>query len=253
MKKFKKLIPAFCLLLVSAVLMGTSTFAWFSMNKTVTATGMSVTAKADNPFLQISKDNTDFATTVAMGKTGTDLLLVTPLNMGTALVNYYADSAAAGTATTTTPTKATKASEVLWGTASSSDPTDAEVSNVPVKITAGDESKYYVSQELYLKVVANSADGKNLTAACALNGTTENSIAASVRVLIVTETGNYVIFDKDGTVKGGNAVLFETLTAGAEAQKVTVYMYFDGTDENAKTENATNLEAVAINLTFTID
>lgn len=253
MKKFKKLIPAFCLLLVSAVLMGTSTFAWFSMNKTVTATGMSVTAKADNPFLQISKDNTTFATTVAMDKTGTDLLLVTPLNMGTTLVNYYADASAAGSTTTTTPTKATKASEVLWGTASSSNPEEVQESKVPVKITDGEKSKYYVSQELYLKVVANGANGNNLKAACTLKGTTNNSIAASVRVLIVTETGDYVIFDKDGTVKGGNAVLFETLNAGAEAQKVTVYMYFDGTDTSAYTNNATDLTAVAVDLTFTID
>ena len=35
----KKLIPAICLLLVSAVMLGTSTFAWFSMNATVAVTG----------------------------------------------------------------------------------------------------------------------------------------------------------------------------------------------------------------------
>ena len=58
MKKFKKLIPAFCLLLVSAVLMGTSTYAWFSMNKTVTATGMKITAKSDSVYLVISAGNT---------------------------------------------------------------------------------------------------------------------------------------------------------------------------------------------------
>ena len=40
----KKLIPAICLLLVSAVMLGTSTFAWFSMNATVAVTGMSVKA-----------------------------------------------------------------------------------------------------------------------------------------------------------------------------------------------------------------
>ena len=40
----KKLIPAMCLLLVSAVLMGTSTFAWFTMNTTVSASGMQVNA-----------------------------------------------------------------------------------------------------------------------------------------------------------------------------------------------------------------
>lgn len=58
MKKFKKLIPAICMLLVSAIILGGSTFAWFSMNDKVTATGMSVTAKTNTKFLVISASDT---------------------------------------------------------------------------------------------------------------------------------------------------------------------------------------------------
>ena len=47
----KKLIPALCLLLISAILMGTSTYAWFSMNTQVTATGMQVKAVAESGLL----------------------------------------------------------------------------------------------------------------------------------------------------------------------------------------------------------
>lgn len=47
----KKLIPALCLLLISAILMGTSTYAWFSMNTQVTATGMQVKAVAEDGLL----------------------------------------------------------------------------------------------------------------------------------------------------------------------------------------------------------
>ena len=47
----KKLIPALCLLLISAILMGTSTYAWFSMNTQVTATGMQVKAIAEDGLL----------------------------------------------------------------------------------------------------------------------------------------------------------------------------------------------------------
>ncbi|MBP5428351.1 MAG: hypothetical protein J6Z04_03590 [Clostridia bacterium] len=47
----KKLIPALALLLVSAVMLATSSFAWFSMNTTVTVTGMSVTTKASSNLL----------------------------------------------------------------------------------------------------------------------------------------------------------------------------------------------------------
>ena len=43
----KKLIPALCMLLVAACLMGTSTYAWFAANETVTASGMQVKAASD--------------------------------------------------------------------------------------------------------------------------------------------------------------------------------------------------------------
>lgn len=54
----KKLIPALALLLVSAVMLGTSSFAWFSMNTTVSVTGMEITTKASSNLL-ISADTTE--------------------------------------------------------------------------------------------------------------------------------------------------------------------------------------------------
>lgn len=51
MKSFKKLIPAMVMLLVATMLMATSTYAWFSMNTTVTATGMQVKAVAEKGIL----------------------------------------------------------------------------------------------------------------------------------------------------------------------------------------------------------
>ena len=60
----KKLIPALALLLVSAVMLATSSFAWFSMNTTVTVTGMSVSTRiSDN--LQIADD--DLSSTAKLG------------------------------------------------------------------------------------------------------------------------------------------------------------------------------------------
>lgn len=43
----KKLIPALCMLLVAAALLGTSTFAWFSMSQEVTAGSMQIKATTD--------------------------------------------------------------------------------------------------------------------------------------------------------------------------------------------------------------
>ena len=57
MKKTRKLIPALAMLLLSAVLMSTASFAWFSMNDKVTVNGMEIQAMADQTFLLISTDN----------------------------------------------------------------------------------------------------------------------------------------------------------------------------------------------------
>ncbi len=51
MKNTRKLIPAIAMLLVSAIMMSTASYAWFSMNSEVKATGMQVTAKAESSLL----------------------------------------------------------------------------------------------------------------------------------------------------------------------------------------------------------
>lgn len=51
MKKLLKLVPAFAMLLVAAILVSTSTYAWFSMNTTVQATNMQVRAVAEKGLL----------------------------------------------------------------------------------------------------------------------------------------------------------------------------------------------------------
>ena len=47
-RSLRKLIPTFVMLVITAALLGTSTFAWFSMNTKVTVTGMSVQTKVSS-------------------------------------------------------------------------------------------------------------------------------------------------------------------------------------------------------------
>lgn len=54
-KSLRKLIPAFVMMVVTMALLGTSTFAWFSMNNKVTVTGMEVSTKIGSN-LQIAGD-----------------------------------------------------------------------------------------------------------------------------------------------------------------------------------------------------
>ena len=72
MKRTKKLLVAVCLLLVSATLLGTASFAWFSMNTEVSVDGIEVEAYSDALFLEIANENDDskfdVATSLTAGK-----------------------------------------------------------------------------------------------------------------------------------------------------------------------------------------
>lgn len=57
-KTLRKIIPAIAMLLISATLVGTSTFAWFSMNNKVTISGMSVTTQVSSN-LQVAATNAE--------------------------------------------------------------------------------------------------------------------------------------------------------------------------------------------------
>ncbi|MBO4539388.1 MAG: hypothetical protein J5781_03870 [Clostridia bacterium] len=60
-KSTKKIFYAVIMLLIAALLVGTTTYAWFSMNKTVTVTGMVVKVRAtDNIMIAEDNDEDDF-------------------------------------------------------------------------------------------------------------------------------------------------------------------------------------------------
>lgn len=61
-KNARKLIPAVAMLLVSATMLSTASFAWFSMNSQVEATGMQVQVNAPGSIV-ISGDNTNWDST----------------------------------------------------------------------------------------------------------------------------------------------------------------------------------------------
>lgn len=88
MKLTKKLIPAIVMLMFSAVMLVTSSFAWFSMNKDVTATGMSVTAQGKQIYLQIVENTVPF---VSGGKQ-VEATAKTPNNKGTLLPTNVKES-----------------------------------------------------------------------------------------------------------------------------------------------------------------
>lgn len=241
MKKFKKLIPAFCAMLVSAAMLGTSTYAWFSVNKKVEAKGMSVTAQANTQYFVISTDTT-FGTEIEKTLTETQITQKGTAGTGTVYPAAYG-------------VKNEKGLADKWWTANVSkyDSTTAgDIINVSeIKVDAGEvytNSQYFVGYSFYVglneksddfaaaklqaSVVAGAEANAAKVAAVAFEqweGATKKADGNSEFVQIEGKTA-------DGTSHGYQTTQTYELSAGETKKfvKVTVYLFVDGNDGKIK-------------------
>lgn len=248
MKKFKKLIPAFCAMLVSAAMLGTSTYAWFSVNKEVTATDMSVTAIADTQYFVISKDEGTFATSgVSKGQTVDFTDVKDNLGIKPAAWGKKGDMVADG-----------------WYTANVSkyDSTvEGEIINVtPITMGGyGDATQYFKAYTFYIGLAAGSSEytAKELNF-LNVDDTTNGAAIAAIDIQQRTSTSGTW---SDGTnsetleIAHGTKVQDQnyyktrktyTLSAAkdgaAQCVKVTVYVYLDGNNAHVVDSNAATLK-----------
>ncbi len=222
MKKLKKLIPAFCMLLVSVAMLGTSTFAWFSMNKEVSATGMQITAKSDNVWLVINAGSSfnaaNLETTATSQADETELLPVAPkaaITNATA-VDYM-----------------TTASN--WQYSYSNSNTAATSSGTYTECTT--LTGYIASESFYigLNEKSGATEVKNL----------------KIKTLTLPEnTGiKAVVVSEKVAVAAGDVVATTVTKTGVE---VKVYYYIDGNDTNVYTDNIAKLTGT-VEIEFAID
>ena len=248
MKKFKKLIPAFCMLLVSAVMLGTTTFAWFSMNNKVTATGLDVTAKANTQFLVIANSLTGgkvegTAENVAAAKMDgqAEDNKVLPVSLYDANVTW---KTAEGDHTYSDKTTAAAGD---WFTASSPKYNAATGENnllTNAKKVNDDLAKYVVKYTCYIAVAADS-DAVTTTISAKTTGTAASAIKVAMTVTQNGETEGtpVVVGSTDVEFKKGEKG-FE-LTGSKEATQkyvtVVIYVYVDGFDNAINSKDFVSL------------
>jgi len=242
MKKFKKLIPALCMLLISAVMLGSSTYAWFAMNNQVTATGMEVKAASNTQYLVISSSTT----------------LGTELNLTQDNMTKKGGTADANTANSVFPcAKAKKALTGVaigeWYTANSTDfdneaaeTTNSDKMTNIKKLTgttgANDDSmnNYWMTYTFYIGLATGS---KEYTGN--LKITNSATLASAVKAII--KVG-------DNEIELTSAKAEDTLTSitlNTAATTVTVILYVDGNDSTVKSSNTTQITG-SLSLAFEI-
>ncbi|MBR5241593.1 MAG: hypothetical protein IKV20_00505 [Clostridia bacterium] len=233
MKMTRKLIPALVMLLVSAIMLSTASFAWFASNDKVTATNMSVTANSAQQFLQISAtngDDYDITATATASSQNVDLVHATIAN---------------------------DKKTVTWGVGSSTDVDDANVDSDLTNVEVS--SQYALINTFYLKLSAGSTGSlTDILARQITVNANDCSIKNALRILIVGSNGAMLYSYRDAadgkitlTVDGSNSatVLVSELTTD-ETEEIKVYAYFDGADADANTAAATKLTAMSFEIVF---
>ena len=248
MKKFKKVVPALCALLVSAVMLGSSTYAWFSMNTKVTAKGMSVTAQSNSTYLVISK-NTTLGTDISASLNGDNAVG----GIGNGKTSVYPCAKA------TKDIASTDIKTGDWYYAASKDRDDAgavgdgalgtntlSATKIGTTLTAD----YQVTYTFYIGLSGESKAMDNATIKVdAADATAGNSSVALGKGL----SAEVKIGDKDAvTLKDGTTNANVTgVNLSNTAITVTVMVYIDGNNANV-TSAATDLSDLALNLAFSI-
>ena len=236
MKATRKLIPAFAMLLIAAVMMSTATFAWFSTNSTVTAKGMSIEATAKNTFLVIAETETEIDSDYQ--ETEVDFQMTTPTTLYP--VTYFKDA---------DDSKAVKAGGTVqadsWYVAiAEATGASAAKAGSYVEVDEADlvSGKYAIHKELYVSVADNFTAATNLKIA----GITLGNNAGTVVVKSSTATA----VCKNGVV---DATILAAEITDQTVIKLDLYFFVDGEHTSVYTENALNLDDVTLTIVFEVD
>ncbi len=288
----KGFIPAVAMVLASATMLGGVSYAWFSMNTSVSATGMQVTAKSDNTFLLIGTGNDDTASEIQTANAITTALTVSD---GEAKV-YPSAPAGAATYTYAKTTDTTLDSGKTYYTYTATEKEFAEVTPPDVN----DIATYYERTTLtQVSNVTTAADFGNWYTASGKSAQSTGYIADEGTVKALTTFTGYVITktvyltvalganaaknlsvtaaitqktsgsDIDATKilvttdDGGFATLSNTTSTAdikgtntnitdSTVRTVNIYIYYDGNDDSVYTNNAVNLTGTDITLSFAV-
>ena len=266
MKATKKIIPALVMLLVSAVLLSTASYAWFSMNTTVTATGMQVTVKAPTSLLiSNTSATTGFGSTVNLSNDIKDALLTfAPVAYaGVPSVGEYAEDETDDNKLKTSTNSWYKLTTVGMahinenGRASGfTEVADGEAELSFTGTMIGEDAVYETANtmvyhdQVWLKVEGEK--DQTVTVAAAYTSTVADEIKSAMHIVFVV--GGLVVdtLDMGGVgVKTTSGTLM-TLEANDEdgGTLVDIYYFLSGNDADCMNIKISQNDTMSIDLTF---
>ncbi|MDD6405081.1 MAG: hypothetical protein PUG00_04695 [Clostridiales bacterium] len=266
----KQLVAAIAMVLVAAIALGSSTYAWFVSNNTVKATTTTIAAQSNAAFMVIDKTLTSESSGTEDAYTGANTALYpAKVDVSTAAVTsgsgekgYVWQSAFAATGD-----KSDMKSGTLFdiqGTASGSGES-AVAAAATGTAAAAVQSGFAIQQTFYIGEKTGTTELANLRVSDIemTETSTTDDLTSAMRVLIVCGN-NWIVYDKDMTMKKTNIKVTdgkyilktEGFKGVGTANQVTVdmYVYYDGDDSKVFTTNLDKLAtAHGLTVSFTAD
>ena len=263
-----KIVSAAAMLAVSASMLGTSTYAWFSMNKTVSVTGMQIDVKTNNTYLLINTGDNDTADEIQAANVKTVPLTVTDAEATmfpsspalteaeaaylTASGKVVGTNASITTAGVVVDNTAKAAAVTNWFTANALAPGAATIDTTSARQLSTFEG-YVIRKTAYITVADGSNSANNLTVTPTITQKNSGTDIAAVKVLVCTDDGGFTVLSStnNGTpvdIKGSN-----TAVTDSTVRTVNIYIYYDGDETPVYTNNMANLKGATIDLTFDMD
>jgi len=230
--------------IIAFVVTASSTYAWFAMNESVSATNMQITVKSDSTYLVI----TSSSGTIANDASDTTLALA-------------ASNAQVFPVKLSNATGASTGSSLTWQTAAGTSYNDGTAHGGYTNVPADKLTKHYAKFTFYVGLnpsvsVVDAADlvVSGITVASS-KASGEDPFKNAVSVAVVadgTALDSYV--DAGTSVTLSNQVLKSTVPANGTPVQIDVYVYIDGDNTNVKTANAVeaNLATYTVSVSFSV-
>ena len=267
MKLTKKLLPALGMLALSACMLVTSTFAWFSMNENVVAKDMTITAKGNQVYLQIINANGSND-----GNPGNDTAFVD----GKAQTWSNANNTSAELLPVNVKADKTNWNEYnggntfVWATATGTTPSNGDVSGAYSEATG---TNYYLKNTFKIRLdptagAANASGPLTVESVTFTADYDSNDLGASVCVLVVcgsnsqlwtqdTTAGTFASHSNSDEYLDATTVGSDDVFNNTTGVTVDVYVFFNGDHDNCTLEklaaaNTAGTNSYPIEVTFTV-
>lgn len=258
-KAKKGLLLSVFSLILALVITTSSTYAWFAMNTTVSATNMQITARADSSFLVIEATPSgtgDFAGKIGNINAAT-LAIPAQVDQEPAVNNFavlpciYRNTASAG-----------DPENWQWqtavGTAYDDGAAKGAYSTLPNTNGYVGHFKFYIGLNPYVsKVGATNLKVSNLT----YTNPGDSVFFPALSVLVQASVGGNTVDDLylgststgSTNVDGSDKVLASTISSDGTPIQIDVYVFINGDNSVVKTQNAVaeNLTAFTVGINFT--